>query len=225
MEEQASFETRAVLAPRRARLSRLGLMLPVVALVVTAWAGVSGARPEQAADIPAPAAIADGSLAVEGPTTAPPVAREPRPGRVVGLDVQRLDDVQPQQLGRDDVVAVTGWYVATAITDCPRIVVIRREGSLPEVRHDFDELAFCDRYGLLYGSRPQSDGTRDASLPAVAVTLVVGVVVPDELEMIGADATEVVVVGRFVDSADGCLAPATCRHELVVDHVAWTPDL
>jgi hypothetical protein len=65
--------------------------------------------------------------------------------------------------------------------------------------------------------------SRDAGLPAVAVTLVVGVVVPPELEMIGADSTEVVVVGRFVESGDGCRIPAGCRRELVVDHVAWTP--
>jgi hypothetical protein len=45
---------------------------------------------------------------------------------------------------------------------------------------------------------------------------VVGVVVPSELEVIGADATEVVVVGRFVETIAGGCAP-----ELVVDRVAW----
>ena len=46
MDEQVAFETRAVLAPRRARLSRLALLVPALALVATAWAGLSG-RSEQ----------------------------------------------------------------------------------------------------------------------------------------------------------------------------------
>ena len=47
MGERAGFETRAVLVPRRGRLARLALLLPVVALVATAWLGVSGARPDE----------------------------------------------------------------------------------------------------------------------------------------------------------------------------------
>ena len=238
MEEQASFEARAVLAPRRARLTRLALLLPVVALVAIAWAGVSGPRSDQAtAEIPDPTAVAAPSLTAEGstPAVAPRVRPPPRPAQVIGLTVNRLDDIQSLGLGRDEVVAVAGWYVATAITDCPRIVIIRRQGSLPEVRRDFDALAFCDRSGVLYASRPDlnerlptnnlNDDNRsdNGGLSAVAVTLVVGVVVPPELEMIGTDATEVVVVGRFVDSGDGCRLLTGCRRELVVDHVAWTP--
>jgi hypothetical protein len=139
------------------------------------------------------------------------------------LAVQRLDDIRPRRLGRDDVIAVAGWYVATAITDCPPLAAIYREGSLPEVRGDADEWAFCDRFGVLYASRPDLDESPpSAGLAAVAVTLVVGVVVPPELEVIGADATEVVVVGRFVEPGDGCRVRLGCRRELVVDHVAWT---
>jgi hypothetical protein len=237
MDEQASFEARAVLAPRRARLARLALLLPAVALVATAWAGVNGAPSDQAtAEISGPTAVAAPSLTVEGstPGVAPGVGRQQYPAQVIGLDVQRLDDVLPRGLGRDEVIAVAGWYVATAITDCPRLVVIRRQGSLPEVRRDFDELAFCDRSGVLYASRPDLDErlprnnlednrSKNAGLPAVAVTLVVGVVVPRELEMIGAESTEVVVVGRFIESGDRCRDLAGCRRELVVDHVAWTP--
>ena len=88
---------------------------------------------------------------------------------------------------------------------------------------------------MLYASRPDLDErlptdnlnednrSNNGGLPSVAVTLAVGVVAPPELEMIGADATEVVVVGRFVEVGDGCGGPAGCRLELVVDHVAWTP--
>jgi len=207
MDEQASFQARAVLAPRRARLSRLALLLPVVALVAVAWAGASGARSD-----PMTADVANAT-----PVPAPSV-RPQYPSRVVGLDVQRLDDVQYRRLGRDDVIAVAGWYVATAITDCPPLAAIYREAALPEDRRgEADEWAFCDRSGMLYTSP-----SRDAALPAVPVTLVAGVIVPPELEIIGADATEVVVVGRFVESGDGCRVPHGCRRELVVDHVAWT---
>jgi hypothetical protein len=52
------------------------------------------------------------------------------------------------------------------------------------------------------------------------VALVIGVVVPPELEVVGTDATPVVVVGRFVQSP-ACEHPVLCRRELIVDHVAW----
>jgi hypothetical protein len=237
MGEQAGFEARAVLAPRRPRVTRLALLLPAVALVATAWAGASGTRPNEGiADFSEPTA-AGPSITVDGSTAAvAPEARRPEfPAQVVGLDVQRLDHLEPAALGRDDVVAVAGWYVATAITDCPPLAALYRRGSLPEVRGDADEWAFCERSGLLYASRPElqdrmattnpeDNGPRDAGLQAVAVTLVVGVVVPRELEMIGAAATPVVVVGRFVNSGEGCLAPADCRRDLVVDHLAWAAE-
>jgi hypothetical protein len=235
MEEEASFEARAVLAPRRARRARFPLLLPVVALVVIVWTGVSGARSDQAtAVLPDPGAVAAASLTPEGsPRLVAPEVRPPqRPAQVVGINVQRLDAIQQQRLGRDDIVAVAGWYIATAITDCPPLAAIFRKGSLPEVRGDIDEWAFCVRSGVLYASRPNLDErlptnnlednrAKSAGLPAVAVTLVIGVIAPLELEMIGGDATEVVVIGRFVDSGDACGPVAGCRRVLVVDHVGW----
>jgi hypothetical protein len=148
------------------------------------------------------------------------------------MRVQRLDDVQHRRLGRDEVVAISGWYVATAITDCPRLAARFRTTALPNARDDADEWAFCDRSGVLYASASDVDRRKPATTPepdrsdgpgpaSVAVTLVVGVVVPPELELIGGDATEVVVVGRFVDSA-GCRNLVRCPRELVADHVAWT---
>jgi hypothetical protein len=220
MNEPTGFEARAVLAPRRRRLARLALLLPVVALVAIAAAGFSGARSDQAtARIPGPTAVAAPSRTVAGST--PAIA----PAQVIGLHVHRLDEVQMRSLGRDDVVAVVGWYVATAITDCPPIAAIYRQGSLPDVRGDADTAAFCVRTGVLYASQRdvQDRWSGSAGLPAVGVTIVVGVIVPPGLEMIGADATEVVVVGRFVESGAGCPVPAGCPRELVVDHVAWTP--
>jgi hypothetical protein len=206
MGEQASFEARAVLPPRRARLARLALLLPVVALVAAAWLGVSGARPDElTAEIADPTAVA---------------ALSPRPqvpAEVLGLDVKRLDEVERLEIGRDEVVVVTGWYVPTAVTNCPTLAALYRDGSLPEVRGDADELVFCERFGVLYPSRPDL-GER---WPWVPVKLVVGVIVPPGLQAIGADATEVVLIGRLFEARAGCRAPSLCR-ELVVDHVAWT---
>ncbi len=91
--------------------------------------------------------------------------------------------------------------------------------------------AFCERSGVLYASWPglerlsmgtEHNGRANAGLSAVAVTLVRGVMVPPELEMIGGDATEVVVVGAFMESGEGCGIPAGCTTELVVYHLAWT---
>ncbi len=227
MEEQASFETRAVLAPRRARLTRLALLVPVVVLFAAAWAGISGPRSGPArADDPGAVELAAASRSVVGdasPSRAPATTPRPRPAEVLGLHVQRLDDLQRHEGGRDDMVVVTGWYVATAMSDCPAVGVINRDGSLPEIRPDLDALTFCDRYGLLYASHPVLDGRNSAGFPAVAVTLLSGVVAPNELETIGAAATEVVVIGRFVPSGDGCDVEGACRERLVVDHVAWTP--
>jgi hypothetical protein len=215
MEERASFEPRTVLGPRRGRLARLALLLPAVALVAIVWAGLSGARPDQVtADATVPPASAVAAT-----------ARPQPPAQVVGLSVQRLDDIQPQGLGRDEVFAVAGWYVATAIDDCPPLAAIYRKGSLPEIRGDADSWAFCDRSGVLYASQPGLEEAPNPGVSAVAVTLVIGDVVPPELEVIGAESTEVVVVGRFVESGDECHVPAGCRRRLVVDHVAWTPDV
>ena len=236
MDEQASFATRSVLGRRRAGWNSLAIVVPALVLVATVWAGISGARSDEGeANVPDTVAVAAASSGVAA--SSPAAAPGPRyPAQVVGLDVRRLHDVKPRGLCRDEVIAVAGWYVATAITDCPRVVVIRRQGSLPVVRRDFDQLAFCDRSGVLYASRPDLDEriprnnlednrAKNAGLPAVAVTLVIGVVVPRELETIGTVATPVVVVGRFVASSEGCRVVPVCAPELAVDHVAWASGL
>jgi hypothetical protein len=216
--------------------------VPALALLAAVWAGISGARPNEGlANLPNSERAAAPSSNIVTPSPSAPLLAPGReraryPARVLGLEVQRLDNVKARGLGRDTPIAVAGWYVATAISDCPRIVVIRREGALPEVRHDFDQLAFCDRSGVLYASRPDLDEripsnnlednrAKNAGLPAVAVTLVVGVVVPRELEIVGETATPVVVVGRLVPSGAGCRVDARCTRQLVVDHVAWANGL
>ncbi|MEZ0239991.1 MAG: hypothetical protein ACAH65_04265 [Chloroflexota bacterium] len=213
MAEQATFETRAVLGPQRAGLARLTLLLPAAALVAIVWAGLSGARPDRAtAEIPDPAAAA----------VATAVPRPQAPAKVLGLSVHRLDEVEPYRLGRDDVIAVVGWYVATAITDCPPLAAFFRDGALPEVRPDIDSWAFCDRSGVLYASQPGPEVQAAAGVSAVAATLAIGVVAPPGFEVVGAAPKEVVVIGRFVPSGDPCYVPFGCGREFVVDHVGWT---
>ena len=203
-EQQDSFEARAVLEPRHPRVTRLALLLPVAALLAIAGAGVSGPSSRTAADLPV-------ATATSGPSLPPPV----HPDQVIGLAVHRLDEVQPRSYGRDQVVALNGWYVPTAITDCPALPAIYRDGALPYVRGDRDKLAFCVRLGVLYPARPDpgDDRSENTRLPAVPVTVVVGVIMPEQLEVVGADPTEVVIIGRFVRSGAA----------LLVDHVAWTP--
>lgn len=229
MEEQASFAPRTVLEQRRARLNRLAILVPTLALAAIAWVGASGAGSNRAVAESPHVAVAAPSIDVVVSHAVALARRGARyPAEVLGLDVHRLDGVDTRGLGRDTPIAVAGWYVATAITDCPPLAAIYRPASLPEIRGDADSWAFCKRSGVLYASRPDLDvglptnnPSNDAGLSAVAVTVTIGVVVPRELEMIGADATPVVVIGRFVESGGGCRDPAGCAQELVVDHLAW----
>jgi len=235
MDEQAQFEARAVLAPMGGRRTRLAVLVPLVALVVTAWAGLSGPRSEPVTVAASTAVAIAPPLAAEGAT--PVVSDAPPsqvPERVIGFEVHRLADLRPERLGRDELVAIAGWYIATSITDCPPLAAIYLKDSVPGVRGEADSWAWCDRFGVFYASRPdlrervptnnlEDNRSKSAGLPAFATTLVHGVVVPPNLEIVGGDATEVVVVGRFVDSGDGCGVAAGCRGELLVDYVAWTP--
>jgi hypothetical protein len=214
MDDRATFETRAVLGAKRTRLARLALLVPAAVLVSIAWAGFSGPRSHQVtAESTAPTAPAVAVLATPRPQP---------PGQVLGLTVHPLDAIQPRALGRDEVIVVAGWYRTTAINDCPPLAAIYRDGELPYLRGDADTLAFCVRSGVLYGTQPGQNDTANAALPSVAVTLATGIVVPPDIEVIGGDSTEVIVLGRFVQSGDECQVPAGCRPRLVVDHVAWT---
>lgn len=217
VDESASFETRAVLAPRRARSARLALLVPVVAFVAIAWAGLNGPRSGPTAALsPNPTTAPVPSLPVQAPLT----AEAPYPAEAIGLAVQRLGELQVGRLGFDAEVAIAGWYVPTSITDCPPLAAIYRDGALPYLRGDADKLAFCVRSGMLYPSRPDLPN----GVPTgVAVTVIAGVIMPLDLETVGANATQVVVLGRFAKSSDGCRTGVGCSRELVVDHVAWTP--
>jgi len=234
MDEQASFEPRSVLGSKRARWNRLRVVVPALALVATAWIGISGER--SGTDT---AAVGETGLASAAAAASPadiqPSFEPVIPEQALGLDVQRLDAVRTAGLDPDTVVAVAGWYVATSITDCPPLAAIYRDGALPEIRRDIaavDSWAFCDRTGVLYASRPdleerlptnnlEDNRSKGAGLPAIAASMVIGVVAPPGLEAIGTTATHVVVLGRFVETSRGCGSPAACRVELVVDYIPW----
>lgn len=242
MDEQASFAPQAVLGRRRSGWNRLVAVVPALALAAMVWTGISGARlgvdvaaatSGAAAARPIGVAPSDGDQPAGKPGY-PPSGSLRYPAQVIGFDVQGLAHVQAQRLGRGKPIAIAGWYVTTAITDCPPLAAKYRPAVFPLARGHTDSWAYCDRSGVLYASRPAPDGrmpTDDLDnntpaalgLPAVAVSLVVGVVLPEELEVIGADAMPVVVVGHFVSSGGGpwCGAPG-CPDELVVDYLGWS---
>lgn len=201
-------------------MARLVLAVPALALVAIAWAGTSATRED-----PSTAEAIDRAAVAEPTLVSPSTATEaPFPARVLGLGVASLSDVLLLKVDRDEIVVVSGWYVATAITDCPRVAITRRDGELPQVHPEADRMAYCDRSGVLFDARP-SDGDEFglAGFPVITTTLVPGVKVPPELEVVGADARQVVVLGRLVPGVPGCERVDGCSRELVVDHVAWTP--
>lgn len=192
------------------------MLVPLAALVVTAWAGLSGPRPDGTAELPAPT-----SAAVQHSQS--PEAQQPQyPPRVLGLEVHRLEDVRLALLTRDDVVAIAGLYVPLAITDCPPGVV-DDQGAAPSVRPGFDPWAYCERSGVLYASNANLRGGPGDGLSSVAASLVTGVVLPSTLEVVGADPTPVVVLGRFVETSTACMLLGACPSELIVDYLAWPP--
>lgn len=221
MDEQATFDVQAVLSPRRARTSRLVLVLPAVALVAIGWAGLSSSRQDRStAEMVDPTAIMEPSIVEHSPAVDPPF-----PAQVLGLGVGRLSEVLPLSVDRDEIVVVAGWYVATAITDCPRVAITRRDGELPQVHPEVDRMAYCDRSGVLFNSRPaEGDQFGSAGFPVITTTLALGIRVPPELEVVGGAARQVVVLGRLVPGVPGCERVDGCSRELVVDHVAWTVD-
>ena len=232
MDEQARFETRAVLAPKRTRRSRLALLVPALALVATAWAGLSGRSEQGIARESSAAPTTQAIAAAASPVGAePPGAAEP-PAQALGLEVHRLDELDPRRLGSADVLAIAGWYLATEITDCPPLADAFRQTAGPDADRKVDAWRFCQRSGVLFASQPSFDGQPgndleensggDSQLPAIDVMVDEHVVMPPQLEVLGGDPTAVVVLGRFVDPDERCHWPMDCPRQLVIDHVAWS---
>jgi hypothetical protein len=227
MDDRSGFEARAIIAPRRRRLARATLLVPVVALVAIAWVGASGARPDHLTAI-APASAVPAS----GVRPWPPRPTEaPYPAEVVGFTVHRLDSIEMQKLAPDEVVAIAGWYSPQLVAACPPVVALGRPSL--GVQDGIDPYAYCARTGVFYATQPEPDapvvidsiegvGSRSAGLESVAASMITGVVAPPALEVVGGDAAEVVVLAHFVDSGAACRGGALCR-ELLIDYVPWTP--
>jgi hypothetical protein len=234
MDEEAGFEARAVLAPARRRWNQGLIVLPMVAVVAIAIAGLAGPHRTSTAELPVATAIATASPGASAVSVAiGPSAPPAHPPVALGLPVHPLDQLVPAHLGEDEVVAVAGWYIPTGVGNCPPLAAIYRDGALPYLRGDADTLAFCERSGVLYAAPPDVDGRLSTSShetdgsrvgpPAVTAQLAVGIIVPLRLEAADSGATEVVVIGRFVETGSRCGLPPGCHRGLVVDHVAWTP--
>ena len=232
MDEQATFETRAVLAPKRSRRNRVALLVPALALVATAWAGLSGRSEQGIGPAPSRAVASQGAVAAatSGAATRPDVQH---PTEALGFEVRPLDEVNPRALDADQLVAVAGWYFMTEISDCPPLSDVFRETAQPGANRRTDPWRFCERSGVLFATQPLFKGGQPASdfdenriknsgLPAINVSVDEHVIMPAPLEVIGGDATAVVVLGRFVQPDDRCHWPMECPRQLVVDHIAWS---
>ena len=195
-------------------------MLTLAAMV---WAGANGGQsPQQVA-------TATDAIAAVVPSPSLDTRRAPQyPTLALGLKVQRLNEIEPGGLPRDEVVAISGWYETTAITGCPPLSDIYRPQPGVELNIAVDSWSYCDRFGVLYARdpldpRPLMYDVVDGSmgLASVDVTVTTGVVVPPALETVGATAAPVVVLAHFVPSGKPCPVPIACPQELVIDHMSW----
>ncbi len=234
MEEQASFEPRAVLAPRRAGSNRVAVIVPALALAATAWAGLSG--PRAASDVAnlqrEPSVAAPPTATAPAPTVAPAPGGARYPTAVLGLDVRTLLDLDPVARA-DAVVAVAGWYMPSSKSNCPPTTDVAPRAYVAELGVVADRETFCARFGQLFPAAPlayggPSDQTiwqavrRTNGLTTIAVAMTPGVVVPEAISVGGAFvAAPVVLVGRIVDPGSMCAAHVGCPPELAVDRVVW----
>jgi hypothetical protein len=95
VDEQASFEPKAVLGTQRA--GWLVAVVPALALAATAWVGLTGpGSSAESATQPsnAPVAIASPATATSVPKYPPHRDDSGYPPTVLGLDVQALDDLR-----------------------------------------------------------------------------------------------------------------------------------
>ena len=226
MDEQTTFEPKAVLAPRRAGWNRVAILVPALALAATSWVGFSGQRSSaESAAKPSDAPIVAASNApVVGPPVRPPGPVEPGyPARVLGLDVQALDDLQRYPPRDDLTIAIAGWYAAGSVSACPAPTDLEQPGFVAELGVDARVGTFCRRSGLLFASSPANV----TALPALTVVMTPGIVLPPALDDIRGGATQVVLIGRLADERQclTCMPAAGFVWQLHVDRVVWAAGL
>jgi hypothetical protein len=234
MDEQSSFEPQAVLAPKRAGWNRLRIILPVVALIGAVWFGISGRGPAASPGDEHDKAIAQASNPASPADTTQPPGQDTGgyPSTVLGIEVRTLANLDRSNTGKEQVVAVAGWYLAWPSLGCPtsRGVV---PGFVAELGVDADRRTFCDRSGLLVaipnpaGSSTNVGGANDhpygSSAPQpLPVIVTPGVVLPAELSGTGAASApgQVILIGRLVERSQPT-DQASSGAQLLVDRVAW----
>ena len=229
MDEQAAFETQAVLAPKRRRGNTIGILVAALAVTATVGAGLLGTllprdrnlSADPTDDGPQAVAIAtdDAVPASPGPEESlsnfhPPTL--PRyPGYVLGLQVWTAAYVSKYGLSYfGGSIAVSGWYAAQPEPGCPT----PRIDEIPVLAQEFgvgaDADTFCDRTGNLYTAPMYGENATP-----IAVELRPGVAAPYSLNDV-AVVTPVVFVGRLAMEFP-CHAPNACQAHMIVDHVAW----
>ncbi|HJP87785.1 MAG TPA: hypothetical protein VJ850_01975 [Candidatus Limnocylindrales bacterium] len=218
MDEHATFETQAVLAPRRRRNDALAALVAGVAVALLVGAGVLGGLDSKVAPPPAASEAAAGAPSAADVATPSPTA-EPQPAYpadVFGLQVWSAAYVSRYGMAYfGGSIAVAGWYAAQPGTGCPT----PRIGEDPALAQEFgvaaDSNTFCRRAGALF-TAPMFD----ENVTPIDVTLRPGVAAPYQLKD-GGVVTPVVFIGKLAMSGPECHAPDTCPRQLVVDQVAW----
>ncbi|HET7181743.1 MAG TPA: hypothetical protein VFI15_05870, partial [Candidatus Limnocylindrales bacterium] len=184
MDERATFEPQAVLAPRRRRRDLIGIAIAGSVVVGTVLVGIAGASLQEPRrpDAPSTAPVAldvDGSAA---PRPSPPsnalAAPLPRyPSEVLGLQVWSAAYVSRYvSAAATGPIAVSGWFDAQPFAGCP----IPVDGGDPALGEEFgvaaDADAFCDRAGALFTAPLYGE-----MATPLAVALTPGVTAPPEL--------------------------------------------
>jgi len=228
VDEQASFEPKAVLATRRAGWPVA--IVPALALAATAWLGLSGAnssRPGPAHPSDAPVAVASVAPGAGVPKYPPHRADSGYPSTVLGLDVQAIDDLRRYPPRDDLTIAIAGWYVAASASACPVSNDLEQLGFATQLGVDARVSTFCRRSGLLLASSPGAVAQRGAVDAAMPVVVTPGIVLPPALDDIGGDATRAVLVGRLGANRAclRCPLEAGLPWRLHVDRVAWAAGL
>jgi hypothetical protein len=213
MDEQTSFETRAVIGPRRAGLNRIAIAIPVLALGAMVWFGLSGTSPalNPANGSPPPTRAPD---ALESGRQAPSY-----PATAFGIEVRTVGDVARADVGAEAVTAVAGWYVAWPNLGCFIADATEPPGILANLGVNADVRTFCDRSGALTAA-PTVPRQRAGASPGLYVVLAPGLVVPPQMNVPDGPPIEVVLVGRVVAMRHPTDQVTTDR-QFLVDGVAW----
>jgi len=215
LDEHASFEPQAVLAPRRRRGNLVAVALAAVALASVVLAGIAGSSSK------VPPASTAPLVAVASPAATPAAPRPtsvplPRyPTSVLGLPVWSAAYTAKYLSFENGPVAVAGWFAVSPDSDCPT----PRAAEDPALAEEFgvaaDPDTFCERSGELFTAPAYAE-----HLAPMRVVLRPGVPLPYQLKDREA-VTAAVFVGRIVADASPCAPAGGCPAELLVDRVVW----